>query len=322
MKMLAYLLITASLVVGVIAASTAYLVDIGTPNAVDDALLPVDGESFAKLSSPAGKYDPLGDLEIKRRIEQYQRAEDAYRKEQQRAVDLLPKKEEAQPEDDGATKLKELPTAPTGEALLAKREAINPIGRPGDRVTAELLDLLRNQKPDPVRYVRVSSFSLERWFGAPGGFRGWGFVACAVGLFVGAMIVRRATKKEIAATREARGGDRAGAKAAFGQITGALDALQRDLAPVREPKVRTAMIVERIGVIQRDYAPAFVADRPALIGALGLGGFAELMDRFAALERQTNRAWSAAADEHEDEAITSLYRALAIMPEVAEKLPQ
>ncbi|MCA9293368.1 MAG: hypothetical protein KDA20_06110 [Phycisphaerales bacterium] len=320
MKMLAYLLITASLIVGAITASTAYLVDIGTPDAANNALLPADGsDNFAKLSSPAGKYDPHGDFELVQAIKRYQDGEDTYQEEQERAVELMPAADASDSEGSSGPELEALDMQPTGETLLARREAVLPIGRTGDRVTEDLLGLLRERD---VRSVRVSKFSAERWFGKAGRFMGWGFLASAFGLFVGAMVVRRATKQEIAATRETGGDERAGASAAFAQINNALETLQRDLAGVREPRVRNAMIVERIGVIQRDYAPAFVADRPALIGSLGLGGFAELMDRFAALERQMNRAWSAAADEHEDEAITSLYRALAIMPEVAQKLPQ
>lgn len=319
MKLLAYLLITASLIVGTITASTAYLVDIGTPAAASDALLPTDGsENFAMLSSPAGKYEPLKDFKKTKAIEAYQKSEDDYRAAQAKEVELIPRRQTDEKAEAGPS-LPSLETRQTGEALLAKRERRLPIGRANDRVTEELLGLLRENE---VRSVRVKSFSAERWLSAPGRYMGWGFLASAFGLFAGALVVRAATRKEIAATRDAAGGARAGASAAFAQINGALEALQRDLALTREPKVRTAMIVERIGTIQRDYTSAFVADRPALIGALGLGGFAELMDRFSALERQINRAWSAAADEHEDEAVTSLYRALALMPEVAQKLPQ
>ncbi len=321
MKMLAYLLIMAALVAGLISASTAYMVNIGTTDAPNNGLLPTEGETtFATLSSGAGSYGPLGDLEFILRIEKYQLAEDEYQEIENKPVVLLKKSEPKKTNDsDSEKELEKLETAPTGETLLARREAKLAIGRPDDRVTQELLDLLREKD---VQYIRVSAFSLERWFSATGGFMGWVFSACALGLFLGAMIVRRAAKQEIEATRDADADERAGAAEAFAQINSTLETLQRDLAAVPEPRVRTAMVVERLSVIQRDYAPAFVADRPALIGALGLGGYAELMDRFAAMERQINRAWSAGADGHEDEAVTSLYRALAIMPEVAQKMPQ
>ena len=50
----------------------------------------------------------------------------------------------------------------------------------------------------------------------------------------------------------------------------------------------------------------FVEARSPLIAQLGLAGFAEVMDRWAAAERQINRAWSAAADGVYEEVVDCL----------------
>src|SRR5690606_22380442 len=82
-----------------------------------------------------------------------------------------------------------------------------------------------------------------------------------------------------------------------------------------------ALIVERIGALQKTQMPAFIDLRPKLISAFGMAGYARLMDAYAAAERQLNRAWSAAADEHEPEAVASLQRALPLLDETARRLP-
>jgi hypothetical protein len=52
-----------------------------------------------------------------------------------------------------------------------------------------------------------------------------------------------------------------------------------------------------------------------------MGGYARLMDVYAAAERAMNRAWSAAADNDETEAVASLERALVLLDESAKRLP-
>jgi hypothetical protein len=63
-----------------------------------------------------------------------------------------------------------------------------------------------------------------------------------------------------------------------------------------------------------------LAARAELTSRLGLGGYARLMDAFAAAERAINRAWSAAADEVEAEAITSLDLASELLAEARERV--
>ena len=66
--------------------------------------------------------------------------------------------------------------------------------------------------------------------------------------------------------------------------------------------------------------PAFAAGRAELINRMGLAAYAQLMDRFAATERQINRAWSAAADGVEAEVNDCLATAAILLEETIERL--
>ncbi|MEC9372592.1 MAG: hypothetical protein VYC34_02065, partial [Planctomycetota bacterium] len=72
--------------------------------------------------------------------------------------------------------------------------------------------------------------------------------------------------------------------------------------------------------LQRGPVVSFIEARPALVGRFGLGGYAELMDRFAAMERQLNRSWSAAADRVYVESSDCLMKTAALIREVEAKI--
>ncbi len=114
------------------------------------------------------------------------------------------------------------------------------------------------------------------------------------------------TKRELAAHALASGAEGARKEGdpafALEQSRIVCEQLLRDLPSMGSEKQRLDAIVERLGEIQKTHLAAFVDARPRLVAKLGLGGYAELMDRFAAAERQLNRAWSAAADGYFDEA--------------------
>ena len=82
------------------------------------------------------------------------------------------------------------------------------------------------------------------------------------------------------------------------------------------------LIVDRIGALQKTLLPAFIDARARIVSIGGMAGYARLMDVYAAAERQLNRAWSAAADGHEIEAVASLERAVALLDESANRLPR
>ena len=186
-----------------------------------------------------------------------------------------------------------------------------PIAPGGAALTPEVLAELRAAE---VKRVRVREFSLARW---P---EWWLFVLGCVGLGVGAVIVRRENRRAMAAAGAARGGAGAGPEEALATLKREIERLRAELPGMGSEGERLAAIVERVGEQQRTTIPAFIAARPVLVSRLGLAGFARLMDSFAAAERQINRAWSAAADEVEAEAVASLERAVGLLGEAEGRL--
>jgi len=167
--------------------------------------------------------------------------------------------------------------------------------------------------------VRVKEFSLGRWDHA------WLFALSAVGLFVGSMMMRMETRRQIVAGTQA-----------LGTSTGRLSpkqALERALDEARglresrettanDESARIRELLSRIDVIKGEHFAAFIESRPMLIGTYGMAGFAQIMDRFAGADRLFARSWSAAADhclaEAEpclDEAITRLEFAIERLDE-------
>ncbi|TVQ62877.1 MAG: hypothetical protein EA378_03435 [Phycisphaerales bacterium] len=179
-------------------------------------------------------------------------------------------------------------------------EAIVPAEADGEAtvLTADHLAALRDAG---VRYVRVSEFAMGRWA------YWWAFLIAAVVLGLGAGLMRQDAKAQAErAGASGDGGERAGSpESLLASLRGAVVALR---TPERaEPEA----IVDRLGEALSTYAAGFVDTRSELIARHGLGGYAEVMDAFAAAERTMNRAWSAAADGVRDEAWICLDRASA-----------
>lgn len=200
--------------------------------------------------------------------------------------------------------------APAGNASTDPR-APRPIAKKGDTLTAELLATLRAAN---VQRVKVKEFSLARW---P---EWWLFVLGCAGLAGGAALVRSMRAKALAAASSTHGPRPSGA-AKLGPAE-LLDAMRADLDTLRGKlhatpgqRDRLAAIVADIGHMQQTHVEAFLNARPQLTARLGLGGYARLMDAFAAAERAINRAWSAAADEVEAEALACIDRAAVLLAE-------
>jgi hypothetical protein len=206
----------------------------------------------------------------------------------------------------GAAPLSAASALPAG---TAKPEAKGvPMLRAGKSLTPKAVAWLR---AEGVSYVRVRQFEWQWWPGR------WWFVAALAGLLVAAGLLRTASRQEIAtagATRDAELPERA-----LRAVKEAVDHLWRDVPGLPESEQLQA-ILARLGEAQRTDMPAFVEARPLLIARLGLGGFAELMDRYAAAERQINRAWSAAADGVLAEAVRCLELASVFLDEALDRL--
>jgi hypothetical protein len=308
MRPLAYLLLTVSLIAGALAAATAYLAPL---DALDEtALLDDNGDAKLTLSAPAGKIDPRANPDLAASIAELHVELDADRKDP-KPVLLVRER----PQVD-LTPIAPVETVPTGQQVLLERESVMPVGRAGDPLTPDLLAALRDAE---VESVKVKSFDLMRWrFAALPGVLVFG-LAC-IGLLAGAGLVRAAAKKEIDAHADQPSGAQESPEQAFEAIHAEVVALKQALPGLASDHERNAMIVARLGVLQSEHIQAIIDARAPLIARLGLGGFAEFMDRFAAADRKINRAWSAAADEAFEEAMDALEAADALLPGAAEKL--
>lgn len=300
MRALGNLLITLSLVVGALAAATAYLVSL---NLSDEQL------TGLRLGAPAGAYSPTdpANADLHRRVRAMQSAID-----EERAL-AAPKP--LLPVESVTVDLPAVPsveTAPAGEAVIAARERLVPIGRTNDPLTPELIEVLRDAG---VKWVKAKEFSFSRW---P---YGWVFGMACVGLLIGAGLVRTAGKRAVQSATGLGAGAAAGTPLAAAEACRrAVTELRRDLAGLGTDDARLEAVVRRLGDLQTGPMAEFVALRPTIVGERGVGGFASIMDRFAAAERQVNRAWSAAADCVLTEAIECLADAEALFDEAVSRL--
>lgn len=196
--------------------------------------------------------------------------------------------------------------APAGEIRtdeLLPHENGEPIATPDTEITAELLAQLRDNGIDRVR---VKEFALSRWSGR------WWFLLAVAGLLGGAALVRMDTRRRLAASSDDSQTSTATPEATLATITDTINGLRRDLPQMAEAHEREAAIIQRLGEVQAVHVPAFVDARERIVARHGLSGYAGIMDRFAAMERQINRAWSAAADAVDEEAIDCIERASAL----------
>jgi hypothetical protein len=203
--------------------------------------------------------------------------------------------------------------APAGRAVVDGKE--QPIADAGAKLSPELLARLRASEQ---RRVRVSEFSFARWG------EWWLFALGCAGMLGGAMLIRRADARELAAVGATRpetgGGGGGGADAYLRSLRTEVEQLRRDVSAAHDPTRRNELIVERAERIISERVPPFLDARPQLVARLGLAGYAQLMDRFAAGERQLNRAWSAAADGYEEEAVACLNNASALLEEAEQRM--
>jgi hypothetical protein len=166
----------------------------------------------------------------------------------------------------------------------------------GTKIDAERLALFRAAG---VKRVRVREFSAGRWTGSPL------FAGGAAALVAGAVAAR--VMRRPAAAAGAQGNV---------SYTEALERMEGEVTALRdigsgEGWLRS--VLDRLGAVQREDVPAVIAARRELTERLGLAGYAQFMDVFAAGERAVNRAWSSAADGHEAEAKQSLARAAELL---------
>jgi hypothetical protein len=209
-------------------------------------------------------------------------------------------------------------------ARLNDKGQAEPLLKKDHVLTAEDVAVLRKLHRSPYRgtfeiyAVRVKEFSFARWQ------HKWGltvFVVAMLGLLGGSLLTRRAARRRRAAARRAASPDAAASpEAALRAVAEELTALEKSIQEQRDESARLRVVVERVGALQRHQVADFIESHDDLIGRLGIGPAAEVMDRFAAAERQINRAWSAASDGVLDEAEQCLAEAAALLEETAKRL--
>ena len=196
-----------------------------------------------------------------------------------------------------------------GTPITNARGGLQPIATTGTQLTPALLARLRESG---AAYVRVKEFAWSRW-----PTRWWFVLACG-GLLAGALVIKRETRRQMAVAAA----DRAASEGPEAALSSIRDTVARLLAEwsAAEPQTRLARVLDRIGRVQRVDVAAVAAGRELLVARFSLGGYAQIMDAFAATERQLNRAWSAAADGVEDEALICLRRANEMLGPLTEQL--
>jgi hypothetical protein len=182
----------------------------------------------------------------------------------------------------------------TLHAPAGRSEAVppQPLLRPGPRDAPLILDAthLEMLRDAGVDRVHVKEFSLRRWREA------WLFGLSVAGLLAGSLMVRTAIRRAAIAAGAVVGGADERPEALLDTALGRARRLRDELQGAPATPAMLARIAACVESLQAECFDPFVERRRELVAELGMGGYAQLMDRFAAAERQFNRAWSAAAD--------------------------
>lgn len=176
---------------------------------------------------------------------------------------------------------------------------------------AQNLELLRSSSEETIV---VREFAWRAWRDW------WMFGVGAAMMIVGAFCMRLSARREIAMMTDVDEEHEASPQATIIAIRGVLEKLAEELPALPDDQMRCDTVVSRLDQVQQSYIPTFITGRASLIGKHGLAGYANIMDRFAALERQVNRAWSSAADGYFDESAECIATALTTLPEVEQRL--
>lgn len=203
--------------------------------------------------------------------------------------------------------------APAG---LDPADATQPLVDPGTADAPVILTekLLARLAAAGVKRVRVKEFAFGRWDHA------WLFLVASIGLIAGAFLIRQSARGEVAASLHDETHPEESPEHALKMAIEAVDRLLDELPGLASDTGRTRRIVASLDELHGTHMEAFVEQRPLLIGRLGAGGYAQLMDRFAAAERQLNRAWSAAADHVLEESMHCLGEGAARLEETQQRL--
>ncbi len=85
-------------------------------------------------------------------------------------------------------------------------------------------------------------------------------------------------------------------------------------------ELSTHELYQKLGTIMQNHLQPFEENRQHIIDKYGMGKYALVMTPFAEAERYLNRAWSAAVDEHKEESVTYIERAVPSLQEAYEEM--
>lgn len=142
----------------------------------------------------------------------------------------------------------------------------------------------------------------------------WGWYAAAAALAVAGVVILQRTAGAAAADADAVRANIGVLEETARRLVDRIAALNRDRETIFVYDVHG-----RIDAELSDEFAAFAEAREAMIHAIGLQEYADVMDNFARAERLVNRAWSASADGYVDEVWSCLASAEEAMGE-AERL--
>lgn len=205
------------------------------------------------------------------------------------------------------------PAGQVGEPGEVPRAVLEPGPAGAPLVIGE--EELRILREAGVSRVHVKQFSLRLW-------REWWLFGVAAGLLLGGAVVgRRARRLEL--EKSAAAGAGASDVPTPALLDEALEVAQRLAEAIDPARVDDESVLRRLrdGVddLRERFFEPLEFGRAAVVEQLGMAGYARMMDRFAAAERQFNRAWSAAADHVGDEAVKCLREGVKLLAEARER---
>ena len=198
------------------------------------------------------------------------------------------------------------------------RDQVKPLYKRGTTLTLVDLKMLQeNEAKFLGRDIKgstiwVKKFHFLLWPGK------WIFMLSVASMVTGAVLLRRASTSGASPAVRSDVGE--SPQALLETAASELRTVRAEVEKEPSEAVRLALILERLGKLQATALDSFVETRQRMATELGTGRMAEVMAEFSVAERQINRAWSAACDQHEEEARGCLDRAVELMQRPLELL--
>lgn len=202
------------------------------------------------------------------------------------------------------------------------------LGDDGKPIVEPVLDAVEDDQPRmldeedlaalqaaSVDRVWVKEFDFGRWD------LSWLFGLSLVGLFASSLAARVLSRRELSARVHATARPHETPGAALDRAIADVAAVRQEVAEQADAGKQRQVIIDRLTALQGTHLQLIVDAQGRLVNELGMAGYAQFMDRFAAAERQLNRAWSAAADNVLEESLLSLDRGYNELLTARDRLP-